>query len=195
MGPFGRGQNAHGIYHNSDAMHSNAAFAALAFVNQFRYTRNITFLQHTSYPYLRGLAAWFTYWFTKVSLPRCAIHMLTVCWMEVPISGSGNQSYQYIIQNDCTAENCFGGAPPYGVFGCIQSLPHPGPATANKVICTHSGDGPRPACCGPNATDVNTAGTSAFSRFVLQHLIEVCCFLGLVLITQSLLSVCFVCRR
>lgn len=152
MAPFGRGENAHGIYHNSDAIHSNAAFAALAFVNQFRYTRNATFLRETSWPFLRGVAAWFTYWFTRVEDVR---------------PGGG---HRYIVQNDCTAENCFGGAPPYGIFGCVQSLPHPGKATVDKIICGQLG---RPACCiSSGAVDVNTVGTIAFSRFILRHLIE-----------------------
>ena len=46
--------------------HSDASFAALGFVRHWEYTRNNTFLQHVSYPFLKLVAQWWTCWLKKV---------------------------------------------------------------------------------------------------------------------------------
>ena len=75
--------------------HTDASFAALHFVNYFKYTRNQTFLREVSFPLLRGIAAWWTCWLTKVPKP-------------VGSMPSGELHGQYTWQDltDCTRENC-----------------------------------------------------------------------------------------
>ena len=60
-------------------------FAALTFVNYFKYTQNATWLREVSYPLLRAVAAWWSCWLVKV-----------------PASDGG---YTYNDLTDCTYEN------------------------------------------------------------------------------------------
>ena len=77
--------------------HTDASFAALHFVNYWKYTRNQTFLQQVSFPLLRGIAAWWACWLTKV--PKSA---------GADGTGSGHAHGQYTWEDltDCTRENC-----------------------------------------------------------------------------------------
>lgn len=45
-------------------MHWNGPFAALLFVNDWEYTRNVTFAKHSTYPLLTGLLAWWECYLT-----------------------------------------------------------------------------------------------------------------------------------
>ena len=65
--------------------HTDASFAALTFVNYFKYTQNATWLREVSYPLLRAVAAWWSCWLVKV-----------------PASDGG---YTYNDLTDCTYEN------------------------------------------------------------------------------------------
>lgn len=61
------------------------------FAPQYRYTRNTTFLQTQSYPFLRAVAAWW------------------VCWLKKDPAPFGSSSgYVYNDRPDCTREECNG---------------------------------------------------------------------------------------
>ena len=75
--------------------HTDASFAALHFVNFWKYTRNQTFLRQVSFPLLRGIAAWWTCWLTKVPKPVGSMP-----------SSELREEYTWEDLTDCTRENC-----------------------------------------------------------------------------------------
>ena len=74
------------IDHGDMSMHADASFAVLNFINYYRYTQNATFVKETSYPLIRGVAAWWMCWLKKTELPGGEI--------------------RYDDTHDCTYENC-----------------------------------------------------------------------------------------
>eukprot|EP00039_Didymoeca_costata_P002978 m.64285 g.64285 ORF g.64285 m.64285 type:complete len:898 (-) comp11637_c0_seq2:36-2729(-) len=74
------------VNHGDMGQHTDASFAALHFVNYYKYTLNKTFAKQVSYPLLKAVASWWTCWLVKNS--------------------TGNGNYVYNDATDCTREQC-----------------------------------------------------------------------------------------
>ena len=53
-------------------MHWNGGFASMLFINHWEYTRNVSFLESTTYPILTGLMDWWACYLTKTNMTSSA---------------------------------------------------------------------------------------------------------------------------
>ena len=81
IAPFGM------VNHGDMGQHTDAIFAALHFVNYFKYTAEQDWLRNTSFPFLKQVADWWS------------------CWL---VKNSTGSSYRYNDAQDCTREGCLG---------------------------------------------------------------------------------------
>ena len=77
--------------YGSMGQRTDASFVALHFVNYFKHTRNATFLREESFPFLRGVAAWWQCWLKKVPGASARTNASDYTWADAP---------------DCTREYC-----------------------------------------------------------------------------------------
>ena len=86
IAPFGQ------LNHGDMGQHTDAIFAAMHFVNHWKYTHDIEFFKNVSFPYLKLVAEWW------------------VCWLKPSISPNGTTVYN--DEPDCTREGCATGPSP-----------------------------------------------------------------------------------